>query len=108
MAKIMQTLLLFLLSSVRLTFNFAAIKKAQQMSVLVNKDSKVIVFDDYYMPGQDNKVHVDINLWGANKLVDSINKTKYIIDVGDRIIKDGVHVANVCLAVIENDTKDIS
>ena len=72
------------------------------------KDSKVIVFDDYYMPGQDNKVHVDINLWGANKLVDSIDKTKYIIDVGDRIIKDGVHVANVCLAVIENDTQDIS
>ena len=93
--------------------DFAFIDGGHSVETIANdysklKDSKVIVFDDYYMPGQDDKVHVDINLWGANKLVDSIDKTKYIIDVGDRIIKDGVHVANVCLAVIENDTQNIS
>ena len=51
------------------------------------------VFDDYYMPGQDNKVHVDINLWGANKLVDSINKTKYIIYVEDWFKGSTIHHA---------------
>ena len=95
------------------TVDFAFIDGGHSVDTIANdyeklQKSKVIVFDDYYNPGKNNEIHIDTNLWGANKLVDSLDKTKYIIDVGDKIIKDGIHIANVCLAVIENDVKDIS
>ena len=61
--------------------DFAFIDGGHSVETIANdyaklQNSKVIVFDDYYMPGQENKVHVDTNLWGANKLVDTIDKTK--------------------------------
>ena len=53
------------------------------------KNSKMIVFDDYYLPDENNAMP-DVENWGANKIVEQIGATVFT-DTNDRV-KEGGYV----------------
>lgn len=62
----------------------------------MTKGSKMIVFDDYYLPDAEGKCP-DLELFGANKIVDPLEPE--IINTGDKVGGGGL----VCLAVLRNN-----
>ena len=53
------------------------------------KNSKMVVFDDYYLPDENNLIP-DVEHWGANKIVERIGATVFT-DTNDRV-KEGGYV----------------
>lgn len=63
------------------------------------KGSKVIVFDDYYLPDEEGNI-VDISKYGANKIVDKLNRVE-IVEQDNITVRDiGVRVA---MAIVRPD-----
>lgn len=63
----------------------------------LSKASKIIVFDDVYLPGKDGKV-MDTNKWGANKIIEG--KDHAVLGQADPVFFEGKPCGHVAMAVM--------
>jgi hypothetical protein len=65
------------------------------------QDCRAVVFDDYYLPLPDGRIHIDTKLYGCNKVVDEIGGCEIFSE--EHQTDSFNNVGTICLAVRYND-----